>query len=69
MFIYDCLGIILQAVQLLLVGKVKEALTKISVALETNPAVPEYHVFRYKMIAYFVNEYSLTGTQESLLLK
>ncbi|KAK3704669.1 hypothetical protein QZH41_006745 [Actinostola sp. cb2023] len=35
-----------QAVQLLLVGKVKEALTKISIALETNPAVPEYHVFR-----------------------
>ncbi|EDO34517.1 predicted protein, partial [Nematostella vectensis] len=36
----------LQAEQLFLVGKVKEALTKISIAIETNPSIPEYHVFR-----------------------
>ena len=35
-----------QAIQLHLVGKVKEALSKISIAIETNPSVAEFHVFR-----------------------
>ena len=35
-----------QAIQLHLVGKVKEALSKISIAIETNPSVADFHVFR-----------------------
>ncbi|KAK2567014.1 Tetratricopeptide repeat protein 16 [Acropora cervicornis] len=35
-----------QAVQLHLVGKYKEALAKISIAIETNPSVADFHVFR-----------------------
>ena len=35
-----------QAIQLHLLGKVKEALSKISIAIETNPSVADFHVFR-----------------------
>lgn len=35
-----------QAIQLHLVGKVKEALSKISIAIETNPSMAEFHIFR-----------------------
>ncbi|KAK7094923.1 tetratricopeptide repeat protein 16-like isoform X2 [Littorina saxatilis] len=36
----------LQAMQLNIVGKHREALQKISIAIETNPSVAEYHVLR-----------------------
>ena len=35
-----------QAIQRHLLGKVKEALSKISIAIETNPSVADFHVFR-----------------------
>ena len=34
-------------VQLQLQGKLKDALNKITTAIETNPSVAEYHLLRY----------------------
>ena len=36
----------MQAMQLNIAGKYREALQKISIAIETNPSVAEYHVLR-----------------------
>ena len=35
-----------QATQLNLVNRHRDALQKISIAIETNPSVPEYHILR-----------------------
>ena len=35
------------SVQLQLQGKLKDALNKITTAIETNPSVAEYHLLRY----------------------
>ena len=36
----------MQAMQLNIAGKHREALQKISIAIETNPSVAEFHVLR-----------------------
>ena len=38
------------AMQLNLMGKHREALQKISIAIETNPAVADFHVLRYETL-------------------
>ena len=39
-----------QAMNLGVLGKNREALQKISVAIETNPAVADFHVHRYNYV-------------------
>ena len=43
-----------QAMQLNLMGKHREALQKISIAIETDPAVADFHVLRFVKINYFI---------------
>ena len=54
-----------QAVQRSLVGKKVEALKKITTAIETDPAVAEFHVLRYEQL-YFI-KMSLIGVGSDIL--
>ena len=47
----------LQAMQLNIAGKHREALQKISTAIETNPSVADFHVLRYLTLSYIVYTY------------